>query len=255
MIERLDVNIGRLVKHLKEIGEYENTLIVFMADNGAEGNNVNSIVDTGEWVEANFDNRIENIGRKNSYIFTGPSWAQVSSLPFRWYKSFATEGGVRTPAIISYPMWENTHGTINNDFISVMDLAPTFLEFAGIEHPGEEYDGRTIYSMDGISLLPWLKGDVQYAHNPDEIHCWELYGRRSALRGNWKAEWLDAPYGNNDWELFDLENDPGGLTNLAESHPDILEELITAWDSYARAYNLILPVENVAYLKDEIWRE
>lgn len=255
MIERLDVNVGRLVKHLKEIGEYENTLIVFIADNGAEGNNVNSIVDTGEWVEANFDNRIENIGRKNSYIFTGPSWAQVSSLPFRWYKSFATEGGVRTPAIISYPKWEHNFGKINTDFVSVMDLAPTFLEIAGTEHPGEEYEGRKIYPLDGTSLMKWLAGNKEFAHDPNEVHCWELYGRRSVLKGKWKAEWLDAPYGNNDWELFDLEKDPGGLTNLAEAHPDILDELIIAWDSYALEYDLTLPIENVAYLKDEVWRE
>ncbi|MEQ9307434.1 MAG: sulfatase-like hydrolase/transferase, partial [Marinoscillum sp.] len=81
MVERLDANVGQLIEHLKAINQYENTLIIFMSDNGAEGNNINNIVDTREWVAENFDNSLENIGRQNSYIFTGPSWAQVSSSP------------------------------------------------------------------------------------------------------------------------------------------------------------------------------
>ena len=101
MVERLDANVGRVIKHLKDKGVYENTVIVFLADNGAEGNYIGSILKTQKWVDENFDNSLNNIGRKNSYAFTGPSWAQVSSLPFKWYKGFSTEGGVRCPSIIS----------------------------------------------------------------------------------------------------------------------------------------------------------
>ncbi len=255
MIERLDTNVGRLIDHLKSIGQYENTLIVFMADNGAEGNSIWGIGDTREWVAKNFDNSIDNMGRKNSYIFTGPSWAQVSSLPFKWYKGFSTEGGVRCPSIITNVAWEQNFGKINDGFISVMDLAPTFLELAGIAHPGMKYDGRQIYPMDGSSLLPWLEGNVESPQPFNEVHCWELYGRRGVRKGDWKAEWMDAPYGNDAWELYNIHEDPSELYNLAIDYPEKLEELKGDWDHYASKYNVVLPNEKVAYGVDEIWRE
>ena len=255
MIERLDANVGRLMAHLKSIGEYENTVIVFMADNGAEGNSISGIADTREWVAQNFDNSLENIGRRNSYTYTGPSWAQVSSLPFKWYKGFSTEGGVRCPSIISYPSWKHNYGKVNRNFISVMDLAPTFLELAGIEHPSPDYNGMKIFPMDGTSLLPWLEGKEKTAHKPDAAHCWELYGRRGVRMGNWKAEWQDAPYGDNAWELYNLEKDIGEQNNLAELHPEKLNELIGDWDKYRLRYKVTLPNEKVGYCPDEYWVE
>jgi arylsulfatase A-like enzyme len=255
MVERMDANIGRLLAHLKTIGVYDNTLVVFLADNGAEGNHVGSIVNTEAWVAENFDNRLENMGRPNSYLYTGPSWAQVSSLPWKWYKSFATEGGVRCPSIIRYPWQQDQAGTFNAQFISVMDLAPTFLELAGVEHPGHRYQDREIYPMDGISLLSWLQGERPYTHIPDAPHCWEMYGRRGVRRGNWKAEWMEPPYGANAWELYDLDKDPGEQVNLAGVYPEILTELTTAWDAYAERYELVLPSERVGYGPDKVWLE
>ena len=255
MIERLDANVGKLVAHLKATGNYENTLIIFMADNGAEGNSVGTIRDTKEWVAETFDNSLENIGRKNSYVYTGPSWAQVSSLPFKWYKGFATEGGVRCPSFISYPKWEHNEGKINSDFISVMDLAPTILELAGVEHPGEEFEGRQIFPMDGISLVNWLEGKEATAYDTNEAHCWELYGRRGVRKGDWKAEFLEPPHGNNEWELYNLQKDPSELNNLALEQPGKLKELIADWDAYALKYQVTLPSEKVGYGPDDYWRE
>ena len=255
MIERLDANVGNLIAHLKSIGQYENTLIIFISDNGTEGNSLLGVSDTGEWIAENFDNSIQNIGRKNSYVFTGPSWAQVSSLPFKWYKSFATEGGVRCPSFITYPKWEQNSNRINTDYISVMDLAPTILEFAGVQHPGEKYEGREIYPIDGISLLNWLEGKEESAHNKNEAHCWELYGRRGVRKGDWKAEWYDSPYGTETWELYNLRNDLGEMNNLASDNPEKLAELKAEWEAYAIKNNVTLPNQKVAYGIDEIWRE
>lgn len=254
MIERLDANVGKLIDHLKAIGQFENTLIVFMSDNGAEGNSLWGIADTKEWVEKTFDNSLENIGRKNSYTFTGPSWAQVSTLPFKWYKSFASEGGVRAPSIISYPQWKNNFGKINNNFISVMDMAPTFLEMAGVEHPENEYQGREVYSMDGNSMRAWLEGNTPNVHSFEAVHCWELYGRRAVLKGNWKAVWEEAPYGIDAWQLYNLASDPSELYDLSKVRPDTLEKLILEWDAYAIKYKVMLPNENVAYGFDEVWK-
>ena len=255
MVECLDANIGKVISHLKAIGEYDNTLIVFMSDNGAEGNNISTVRDAGEWIAENFDNSLENIGRKDSYVYTGPGWAQASTVPFKWYKAFATEGGVRSPAIITYPRWKHNSGIINDDYISVMDLAPTFLELTASEHPGTEYKGREIYSMDGISLVNWLKGNEEAAHSPEEAHCWELYGRRGVLKGVWKAEWLESPYGNDSWELFNLERDPGEQTDLALKNPDKLKELVAEWEKYASDYGIVLPNEKVSYASEDFWLE
>ncbi|MFY0652774.1 MAG: arylsulfatase [Cyclobacteriaceae bacterium] len=254
MVERLDANIGQVIQHLKALNQYENTLIIFMSDNGAEGNNIFNIVDTREWVTENFDNSLENMGRRNSYIFTGPSWAQVSSLPYKWYKGFSTEGGVRCPLIISYPKWKSHIGEINNDFISVKDIAPTILDLAGVSHPDTVFNGREIYPMDGISLMDWLAGKAEYAHAKNKAHCWELYGRRSVLKGEWKAEFYDKPYGNDTWELYNLKNDPTQINDMASSESKKLAELVTDWDEYAKLYNLKLPNEKVGYGEDEIWR-
>jgi arylsulfatase len=255
MVELLDVNVGKLVDHLKSIGQYENTLIIFMADNGAEGNSLLGIADTEEWISESFDNSLDNIGRKNSYVFTGPSWAHVSSLPFKWYKAFSTEGGVRCPSFITYPGWTQNSGKITNEIISVMDIAPTILDLAGVTHPGNEFEDREIYPMDGISLLGWLEGKQDSVRDDDEAHCWELYGRIGVRKGDWKAEWYDSPYGTEAWELYHIINDPAEQINLAKDYPEKLKELKTEWDNYAVKYQVTLPNEKVAYGRDEFWRK
>ena len=254
MVDRLDANVGKVISYLHTIGQYENTLIVFMADNGPEGNWVLDIADTESWVAENFDNRLENMGKQNSYIFTGPAWAHVSSLPFKWYKGFATEGGVRCPSIIRLPNMKRKTGSLNTSFLSVMDLAPTFLEWAGVRHPDSVYNEKHIYAMDGVSMLDWLKGNAEYVHPPETAHCWELYGRRGVRKGPWKAEWMEAPYGNSAWELYHLDNDIQEQHNLAKTEPQKLKELIADWEKYVLRNQITLPSEPVAYGKEKVWR-
>ena len=253
MVERLDANVGRVIKHLKDKGVYENTVIVFLADNGAEGNYIGSILKTQKWVDENFDNSLNNIGRKNSYAFTGPSWAQVSSLPFKWYKGFSTEGGVRCPSIISYGKWKGNVGKINNQILTIKDFAPTFLELAKIKHPGTEYKGRKIFQLDGTSMIEWLENKEELVHDIKKAHCWELYGRRGVRKGNWKAEWQDRPYGEDKWELYDLSTDISEQINLSKKKPKKLEKLIKEWETYVLKYDVKLPSERVGYGPDEIY--
>ncbi len=254
MVHLMDYNIGRIVDHLKTIGQYDNTLIIFMSDNGAEGNSILGIGDTREWIANNNNNNIDNIGRKNSYLSTGPAWAQVSSIPFSWYKSFSTEGGVRSPSVISYPKWKHNFKTINNNVITVMDFTPTILDLVNVEIPNSFFNGRKIHPIDGKSLLPYLQGIDNLTHSNEQAHCWELYGRLGVRKGKWKAEKYDKPYGTGNWELYNLYEDPGELTNLSEDYPIILEDMINDWDIYAQEYSVILPEEKVTYGTDEIWR-
>ena len=255
MIERLDHHTGRVLQHLKDIGEYENTLIIFMSDNGAEGNSIMGYAGTGEWVDTTFDNSLTNMGKINSYVELGTGWAQVSSLPFKWYKAFASEGGVRAPAMIRYPKSNIPTPTLKDDFISILDIAPTFLELANISHPKSIYQGRTIFPMSGNSLLPWLEGQAKEVHPPNTVYAWELYGRRGLRKGKWKMEWMEAPYGNNEWELYDLSNDITQQHNLANSQPKVLQELMKDWESYEKNNNVTLPDRPTAYASESVWRE
>jgi len=255
MIERLDHHTGRVVDHLKSIGEFDNTMIVFMADNGAEGNSIMTYKDTGEWVARTFDNSYENMGRINSYIEVGAGWAQASSQPFKWYKAFATEGGIRAPAIIHYPQWEINGGTIKDEYTSVMDLAPTFLEIAGVNHPGDEYNGRPVHSLQGKSIQAYVTDKTESIHQQDDVHAWELYGRRGVRKGHWKAEWLEEPYGSSNWELYNLKNDISQNHNLADAQPEILNELIEGWEEYVRANGVVLPDSPTAYANELYWND
>ncbi|MEP1486850.1 MAG: arylsulfatase [Algibacter sp.] len=255
MIERLDANVGRVINHLKENGIYKNTIIVFLADNGAEGNYIGSILETQKWVDKSFDNSLSNIGKKNSYVYTGPSWAQVSTLPFKWYKGFSTEGGIRCPSIISYDKWKGNAGKINNQILTIKDFAPTFLEMANIKHPRTVYNGRNILPLDGVSMLNWLENKQELVHDIEEAHCWELYGRRGVRKSNWKAEWQDKPYGDDKWELYNLSNDIGEENNLAHKFPEKLQELIKEWEVYAIKNKVMLPNEKVGYGPDKVWQK
>lgn len=255
MIERLDHQTGRVIDHLKSMGEYENTMIVFMADNGAEGNSIMTYEDTGEWVARTFDNSYENMGRINSYIEVGAGWAQASTQPFKWYKAFSTEGGIRAPAIIHYPKWNMKPGTIKHEYASIMDLAPTFLELANVKHPGSEYDSRPIHPLQGESIKAYITDKSKSIHAEDDVHAWELYGRRAVRKGQWKAEWMEEPYGTNSWELYNLKDDISQQQNLAKSNPVKLDELVQGWKEYERANGVILPDRPTAYANESYWDE
>jgi arylsulfatase len=248
MVEYLDKDIGRLFDYLKEIGEYENTVIIFLSDNGAEGNELRGMLrgrqGTRGWLHAlyNFaEDRPTMWGRKGTYAEYGPGWATAAMTPFRLYKGFLTEGGIRSPLIVSGPGVGGA-GTINDEAIlHVMDIAPTMLELAGIDHP-DTYEGREVLPMQGKSMLPLLQGKADFVRDDSEAVAWELFGRRALRQGRWKVIWLDSPFGGNDWELFDLGADPSERNDLAETNPEKLFELVRLWEEYADSVGVVLPL-------------
>lgn len=255
MIEVLDMETGRLIEYLKKENLYENTIIIFMSDNGAEGNSIMTYEGTGEWVDKTFDNSWENQGRINSYLQLDAAWAQVASLPFKWYKAFAHEGGVRAPAIFSYPKWTTKTGEIHHDYLSVMDIAPTILELTNTQHPETIFEGRKIYPMQGKSMLNWLSGKADLVHAKEAAHAWELFGRVGVRAGDWKAEKIEAPYGTGDWELYNLKDDIIQENNLAKSNPEKMQEMIQHWEIYKQKNNVIMPDRPTAYSKETYWNE
>jgi len=239
MVENLDHHVGRLIAHLKAIGEYDNTFVLFMSDNGPEGNDMSAMLDNEVWIPANFDNRYENMGREGSYVWLGPGFGQVSALPYRLYKSFTAEGGIRVPAIVRHP-GRPAGGKRSDAFMSVMDVLPTALELAGAEHPGARYRGRDVLPMRGASMLAHLEGRAQAVHPPDHTMGWELFGRRALRQGDWKILWLWEPYGPGRWQLYDLAADPAETRDLAAERPDKLGELIAAWQQYVHETGVIV---------------
>ncbi len=239
MVDNLDYNIGRIIDYLKDTGEYEDTFIIFMSDNGADAFTAAVAPPILEFANR-FDNSLENIGRKNSYVLYGPWWAHVGEAPFRLYKGTAAEGGIRVPAVFSYAK-SPLDNIINDNIMTVLDIFPTVLELAGIEQPGVEYAGRKIHPPAGRSLLPAIMGERDHIHTEGFTFGIELWGKAALFRDNWKILKMPPDQGTGSWELFDLEQDSGEQNDLALSHPEKLEEMIIAWEEYVQANNIILP--------------
>ena len=244
MVERLDSHVGRLIDYLRDNGLYENTLIIFMSDNGAEGNDRLHILDNETWVPANHDLSYANMGRIDSYAFQGPGWGQVSSAPLRLFKAYVTDGGMRVPMIVNYEGHLNA-GSFNTAVATIQDLAPTFLELAQAVHPGTIYQGREIRPMTGRSLLPLLTGRAEAAYGQDEALGWELFGHRAIRLGDWKLLWADGKNGSDTWQLYDIAGDPREVVDLAAEEPERLQEMIALWEEYAAANNVILPIGDI----------
>lgn len=242
MVENMDHHLGRLVKHLKQKGIYDNTLIIFFSDNGAHPAEVHQYPDTTkEWVERNSDNRYENMGKRGSRISIGPAWALASNTPLRFFKGMQSEGGIRVPLIVVGPGVERT-GQIDPTFAHVMDIAPTLLDVAGASHPyPKEYKGRKVHPMMGKSVLPYLKGKIDFVRDDSEAVAWESLGRRAVRQGRWKATWLESPFGPDGWQLFDIVADPTERNDQADSNREKLNELILLWEEYADKVDLVLP--------------
>lgn len=243
MVANMDFNIGRLQQHLKDIGEYDNTLFVFMSDNGPEGGNpLNIWKRYGEQVaadwKATYDLSLENLGRPNSFG-AYQEWAQASAGPFRDFKGTVTEGGIRSPLIVKYP--GGVMGKVNTTALTtVMDLAPTFLDVAGAEHP-ETYNGIKIYPHKGKSLMPMIKGEAEAVHDGDYAVGVEIAEKQAVRKGDWKLVWVKkGPVKTDGWQLFNIAQDPGETTNLADANPDKLAEMKQEWERYVAENGLVI---------------
>jgi arylsulfatase len=240
MVENVDSHVGRVLDHLRETDLLDQTLVVFFSDNGANGAPMHAYPDTDEaWVERNSDNRFSNWGRRGSRIAQGTGWAQVSSTPFRLFKAFIAEGGIRSPLIISGPGVAGA-GKIIPAVTHVMDIAPTFLKIAGTSYP-TSYRGRSVEPMRGKSLVSLLAGQRDAVRTQDEPIGWEFLSWRALRMGDWKATWISAPFGASDWQLFDVAKDPGEAHDLAGQHPELLQRLAEQWEAYEREVGVVLP--------------
>ncbi|KAF7975825.1 hypothetical protein HWV62_8375 [Athelia sp. TMB] len=253
MVENLDDNVGRVLAHLEAIGEAENTLVLFMSDNGAEGAAYEARpvmgADLMAVIDRYYDNSLENIGEHNSFVWYGPRWAQAATAPSRLYKMFSTEGGIRVPLIVKYPAWtQDAGGTVARAFSTVMDVTPTILALAGVAHPGAAlFRGRAVEPVRGKSWAPFfaeirsLSGDAAAIHGAaDPAVGWELFGRAALRCGAHKIVHMPPwAHGTGGWELYDLARDPGETRDLAAELPEKLAELLAQWEVYVRETGVV----------------
>jgi arylsulfatase A-like enzyme len=246
MVDNMDRQIGRVLAKLEKSGELDNTVVIFMSDNGADGNSVYDVARTREWIHKDMDNSTANIGRPGSFIEYGPGWAQVGSTPLNLYKAFMYEGGISVPAIF----WSPRHGVAaqrRTGVARVTDIAPTLYELAGARHPAGSVtaDGQTILPLNGRSLVPYLQGKAPAVYGPNDSLGWELGGRKALRQGDWKIVFANPPWGNGGWELYNLAEDRTEQRNLAAQRPDKLQQMLGEWKKYV-ATNGVLEIEGLA---------
>ena len=240
MVSELDLYIGQVIDYLKEIGEYDNTFIMFMSDNGAESSRLDlspryqAFIDSGA-----YDQSVDNLGRPTSYVMYGRNWATVSETKFRRHKATAFDGGIHVPAFAHFPGMIEP-GTQSDGFGTVMDVMPTFLALAGTQHPGTSFQGRDILPIKGRSLLPILTGTASEVHPESSYTGWELNGHRGVRQGDWKIVWdMAIPEEARRWMLFNLADDRNELNDLAAERPDKLAEMIALWERYEEESGII----------------
>jgi arylsulfatase len=259
MVSNLDHNIGLLIRHLKDIGEYDDTFIMFQSDNGAEGWPINGGKDQQAIDEANAaDDVFATLGTDNGQqnarnLKVGLRWAEVSATPFAQVKGQFGEGGFIVPAIVHLPGQKGRLPNLNV-FTHVTDDTATFLALGGVTPPATPapaaidatsgvdrnagkvvYAGRNVYPVTGKSLLPLLQGKTGARLHTDAFGE-ESYGRAAiySADGKWKARWTEPPFGPLDghWELFAIGEDKGEVKDVSASHPEVVSDLYRQWQSY-----------------------
>ncbi len=223
-IDRMDQNIGRILDKVKELGQEQNTLILFLADNGGCA----EVIDRGKHgVPA---------GGPDSFLSYGPPWANASNTPFRRYKHWVHEGGIATPLIAHWPQGIKDGGKITHQPGHLMDIMATCLDAGGTPYP-RTFKNRPITPLEGRSLLPVFQGRKRAEH---PYLCWEHEGNRAVRQGKWK---LVAQF-KGPWELYDLQADRTETRDLAKANPARVKALTKIYDSWAQRCG-VLPFESL----------
>ena len=214
-IDRLDQNIGRVIGFLEKTDQLNNTLVIFLSDNGCSSEDGMFGFNWPEFRKENFK-YWNKLGSRS--VSQGQAWANVSNTPFRLYKKWTHEGGIATPLIVKWEGVVKNKGSLNSNVGHVIDIMPTLCEVAGITYP-EVFNGREILKNEGISMVGILKSeDVK---NNRELY-WSHEGNNAVRIGDWK---MVTKYGNSQWELYDLSKSRSETVDLSTDYPDKVEYL------------------------------
>ncbi len=241
-IDHMDQGVGQIIEVLKQNNELDNTLILFLSDNGGNG------FSQGGKLNAEI---LENLGGQNSTQSYRVNWANMSNAPFRSYKMYNHEGGIATPLVVHWPKGILTNKKVTQQHGHVIDIMPTLIEISGAKYPKEVND-ISIYPAQGTSFLNALKGEVT-TRGP---MFFEHNGNRAVIKENWKlvSEGMQKPPYTKAWELYDLSNDRVEENNLIDKNPEKAKELEILWNSWAEENN-VLPLNGKGWhekLKEDI---
>lgn len=239
MVENLDHHVGRLFAALDDVGELDNTLVVFMSDNGAAAEDFYSAGPFAAWLQRHYENTYETMGTRTSYVSYGPAWAEAGSAPYRGHKAFAHEGGIVAPMIVAGPGVRRA-GAIEHAYVGVQDIAPTLLEVAGAAYPGA-YASPEVRPMTGTSMRPLWTGEGQRIHPPAELLALSHREHAYVRLGDWKIVSSNQYQGIGTFELFDLVADPGETTDVSDVFPERKAELLDSLAAFRDRVGVALP--------------
>ncbi|WP_146502556.1 arylsulfatase [Rubinisphaera italica] len=237
MVEGVDHGIGQIIDHLKSTNDFENTLILFLSDNGA----------CYEWGPFGFDGKsrlgtttlrtgdqLREIGGRGTHQSYGSAWANLGNTPFRLYKHFTHEGGISTPMIAHWPAGIEKNSNWVREPAHVMDIMPTLMEVAGATYP-ETLNDNSITPVEGTSLLPAMRGE----HLPERAIGFDHQAAHAYRKGDWKAVYAKRMPHELKWELYNLADDRCEMNDLAEVYPERLQEMVAEWEDWARHVGVI----------------
>lgn len=220
MVHRMDIEIGRVIGQLKKMGAYDNTLIVFFADNGASAEQI---------IRGDKHDKTAPLGSGGSYLCLGPGWSTAANTPMRLHKHWNHEGGIATPMVAHWPKGITDRGAIRETPGHVVDLLPTLVDLAG----GEVKTIRATPEpapLPGVSLAPVFKGEGIER----EFLYWNHAKNRALRIGDWKAVY--TPYHGDKWELYHLGKDRGEVNDLAAKEPERLKGMVSRWEKLTERY-------------------
>jgi arylsulfatase len=209
-----------------------------MSDNGADGNDPYHIEDNVNWIPETFTTDTPNLGKPGSFTAYGPGWASVSSAPYKLHKAFSSEGGIKVPAFIVWPNNIVRKTSFEDAFTTVLDIVPTLLDVAGVSYPTNKFRDRELFPLQGRSLLPYLTGQEETIDNQSAMG-WELFGRKAIRKGDWKIIDNNKPFGEGNWELYNIKIDPFERNDLSAIEPQKLSDMVKLWDQYAEKNGVI----------------
>jgi arylsulfatase A-like enzyme len=228
MIDRMDREIGRILEQLRAMDAFDNTLILFLSDNGASAEMM---------VRGDGHDTDAAPGSAETHLCLGPGWSTASNTPFRRHKTWVHEGGISTPLIVHWPAGIKTPGELRRTVGHVIDVVPTVLELTGVERP-VAIDGNPVPASPGRSLAASFSKDDPARH---EFVWWLHEGNRAIRMGQWKA----VAAKDQPWELYDVESDRSEQSDMAQTQPEILSRLTDQWDLTTKEFTaLSIDTEN-----------